>query len=207
MTGGRAGHTLWALVTLSLWVVAFAAASVPPPRPAHSAGAAPLFPVPPQRSTAHAASTAGRVPVRLTLPGAGLDAAVMPVGVGNDGRLAVPGDGKAAGWWKDTASPGSRQGSTVIVGHLDTRRGAAVFAPLTRANPGERVTVTTPAGMVGYRVRAVTVRRGAALPGEFITTTGPPRLVLITCTGPYRQGSGYRDRLYVDATPAPPSTR
>ena len=44
------------------------------------------------------------------------------------------------------------------------------------------------------------------LPGEFITTTGPPRLVLITCAGPYHQGSGYRDRLYVDAGPAPPSS-
>ncbi|MFF9757057.1 class F sortase [Streptomyces sp. NPDC014344] len=137
----------------------------------------------------------------------GLDAAVVPVGVGTDGRLAVPGDGKSAGWWKDTAPPGSRQGSTVIAGHLDTRRGAAVFASLTGAKPGDRVAVTTRAGMAGYKVRAVTVRRGAALPGEFITTKGPPRLVLVTCTGPYRQGSGYRDRLYVDATPAPPTTR
>ena len=112
--------------------------------------------------------------------------------------------GKAAGWWKDTAPPGSRQGSTVIAGHLDTTRGAAVFSPLPRAKPGDRVTITTATATVGYRVRTVAVRHGAALPGEFITVTGPPRLVLVTCTGPYRQGSGYRDRLYVDATPAPP---
>ena len=203
MTGGRAGHTLWALATLSLWVVALAAASVPA-RPAATAGAASLLPVPPQRSTAHTTSAAGRVPVRLTLLRVGLDAAVVPVTAGADGRLAVPGDGKAAGWWEDTAPPGSRQGSTVIAGHLDTPGGAAVFAPLTRAKPGDRVIITTATATVGYRVRAVTVRRGAALPGEFISITGPPRLVLVTCTGPYRQGSGYRDRLYVDATPAPP---
>ncbi len=201
MTGGRAGHTLWALATLSLWVVALAAASAPA-RPAVTAGAATLWPVPPQRSASHTTSRAS--PVRLTLARVGLDAAVMPIVVRADGRLAVPDDGKTAGWWKDTAPPGSRQGSTVIAGHLDTPRGAAVFAPLTRAKPGDRVTVTTEAARVGYRVRAVTVRRGAALPGEFITTTGPPRLVLVTCTGPYRHGSGYRDRLYVDATPAPP---
>ena len=201
MTGGRARHTLWALATLSLWVVALAAASAPA-RPAATAEAASLMPVPPQRSTAHTTSTAS--PVRLTLARVGLDAAVVPIVVKADGHLAVPGDGKAAGWWKDTAPPGSRQGSTVIAGHLDTPHGAAVFAPLTRANPGDLVTITTTAATVGYRVRAVIVRHGAALPGELITTTGPPRLVLVTCTGPYREGSGYRDRLYVDATPAPP---
>lgn len=134
----------------------------------------------------------------------GLDAAVVPVGVGADGSLDVPDDGEAAGWWKDTAVPGSRQGSVVITGHLDTRRGAAVFAPLSRAKVGARVKVTTPWGAVGYQVQAVTVRRGAALPAQFMTTTGPPRLVLVTCTGPYQKSSGYRDRLYIVAAPAPP---
>ncbi|MFP8958968.1 class F sortase [Streptomyces nanhaiensis] len=145
--------------------------------------------------------------MRLTLAAVGLDAAVVPVEVGTDGSLAVPGDGNAAGWWKDTAMPGSRRGSVVIAGHLDTRRGAAVFAPLVRAKPGDVVTVATVSGTVDYRVRAVTVRRGSALPIEFTTTTGPPRLVLVTCIGPYREGSGYRDRLYIDAAPAPGPSR
>ncbi|MFI9585939.1 class F sortase [Streptomyces sp. NPDC052236] len=123
--------------------------------------------------------------------------------MGADGRLGVPGDGRSAGWWEDSALPGSRRGTTVIAGHVDTLRGAAVFAPLTRARAGDPVRVTTGAGTLGYRVRAVTARRGSALPPELVATGGPPRLVLITCTGPYRPGSGYRDRLYIDAVPVP----
>ncbi|MBX9395774.1 class F sortase [Streptomyces sp. TRM72054] len=130
-----------------------------------------------------------------------LNAAVVPVELGADGRLGVPEDGRSAGWWKDTAPPGSRRGTTVIAGHVDTRRGAAVFAPLIRARTGDLVEVTTAAATFDYRVRAVTVRRGDALPTELFRTGGPPRLVLITCTGPYQPGSGYRDRLYIDAAP------
>ncbi|MEU0108453.1 class F sortase [Streptomyces sp. NPDC006251] len=130
-----------------------------------------------------------------------LSAALVPVEVGADGRLRVPEDGRSAGWWKDTAPPGSRRGTTVIAGHVDTRRGAAAFAPLSRADTGDLVQVTTGGSTFGYRVRAVTVRRGGTLPPELIVTGGPPRLVLITCTGPYQPGSGYRDRLYIDAVP------
>ncbi|MFF4550717.1 class F sortase [Streptomyces sp. NPDC001406] len=160
----RARHTLWRLTTLLLWINALAGASVP--ACSGLTGAAPGRAVPPQPAAA---------PVRLVLAAVGLNAVVVPVGVGADGRLAVPDDGKAAGWWMDTAVPGSRQGSVVIVGHLDTRRGAAVFGSLSQAKVGDPVTVTTPSGTVGYQVRAVTVRRGAALPTQFITTIGPPR--------------------------------
>ncbi|MGC5359969.1 class F sortase [Streptomyces sp. DT190] len=161
--------------------------------------------MPPQRIAAHATPASGRWPLRLTLAEADLDAAVVPVAVRTDGQLDVPEDAKTAGWWKDTAPPGSRQGSTLIAGHLDTRHGAAVFAPLTRAKPGDRVTVATPNSTLSYRVTTVTVRRGAALPDEYTATSGPPRLVLVTCTGPYLHGRGYRDRLYVAAAPAGPS--
>ncbi|MET9833527.1 class F sortase [Streptomyces sp. NPDC006385] len=124
----------------------------------------------------------------------------MPVAVGADGRLGVPGDGRSAGWWRDSAPPGAHRGTTIIAGHLDTGRGAAVFAPLTRARAGDIVRLgTRVGGEVRYRVRTVTVRRGGAIPEEMVGTGGPPRLVLITCTGPYRPGSGYRDRLYIDA--------
>ncbi|MEU0715743.1 class F sortase [Streptomyces lavendulocolor] len=122
---------------------------------------------------------------------------------------------KTAGWWKDSALPGSRRGTTVIAGHRDTRRGAAVFAALTRAKAGEPITVTTAgAGTIAYRIRAVTVRRSAALPAEFLSTTGPPRLVLIQPThltplprpvGSRKQGradGGHHRRVHRGAAPA-----
>ncbi|GHC27913.1 hypothetical protein GCM10010308_51250 [Streptomyces vinaceusdrappus] len=35
-----------------------------------------------------------------------------------------------------------------------------------------------------------------------LVSKGRSRLMLVTCTGPYPQGSGYRDRPYVTAAPA-----
>ncbi|MCX5302778.1 class F sortase [Streptomyces sp. NBC_00160] len=139
--------------------------------------------------------------MRVRAVSVALDAPVVAVGVGAGGRLEIPEDGQAAGWWKDTALTGSAEGVTVIAGHLDTRGGAAVFAPLTRLKPGQPVEVSTSAGTLDYRVRALTVRRGSELPARYLTTTGAHRLVLITCTGPYEEDSGYRDRLYIEATP------
>nr|WP_232107642.1 MULTISPECIES: class F sortase [Streptomyces] len=182
-----------------LWVAVLPAAGIPAP----PAGPVPA-PVPPAPTSYAALGTAqasGAAPARLILAAVSLNAAVVPVELGADGRLGVPEDGRSAGWWKDTAPPGSRRGTTVIAGHVDTRRGAAVFAPLVRARTGDLAQVTTAAATFDYRVRAVTVRRGDALPTELFRTGGPPRLVLITCTGPYQPGSGYRDRLYIDAAP------
>lgn len=195
MRGGRAGQTCWAMITVSLWVTALVSAGSPARPPVLS------VPAVSSPSTAHVLPETVGAPVRLSVEAAGLAAPVVPVGVGNDGRLQVPKAGTAAGWWKDTVPPGSRQGVTVIAGHLDTRRGPAVFAQLAGAERGDSVVVTTTAGTVRYRVTAVTTRAGAALPTEFLSTTGPHRLILVTCAGPFREGDGYRDRLYVEAAP------
>ncbi|MFH9818581.1 class F sortase [Streptomyces sp. NPDC017230] len=183
------------MVTVSLWITALLSAGSPARPPVLS------VPAVSSPSTAHVLPRAVGAPVRLSVEAASLAATVVPVGVGNDGRLQVPEAGTVAGWWKDTAPPGSRQGATVIAGHLDTLRGPAVFARLARAGRDDPVVVATTAGTVHYRVTAVTTRAGAAMPIEFLSTTGPHRLILVTCAGPYREGDGYRDRLYVEAAP------
>ena len=50
----------------------------------------------------------------------------MNLEVDSSGELGVPKNYAAAGWWASGPAPGS-DGAAVIVGHVDSQRGAAVF--------------------------------------------------------------------------------
>ena len=53
-----------------------------------------------------------------------------------------------------------------------------------------------------YRVTTVKIVRKDALPSSIYTRTGPARLVLVTCGGPFNAKAGhYRDNVIVTATP------
>ena len=75
--------------------------------------------------------------------------------------------------------------------------GCATVTP-RRTTGGRQADTSTTATALGTQstdssALPATMRCGAALPCELITTSGPPQLLLITCAGPYRQGSGHRD--------------
>jgi hypothetical protein len=55
---------------------------------------------------------------------------------------------------------------------------------LSRAHAGQRVTVTRAGKLFRFKVvHKVTMSRERNLPHRFFATTGPHRLVLISCTG------------------------
>ncbi|MHA6795069.1 class F sortase [Pseudonocardia bannensis] len=165
------------------------------------------------RPTDHPASWAGAgaptpaVPMRLRLPGLGVDAPVAPVGVGADGLLGVPDDPAVVGWWPDGAAPGSGRGTVVIDGHVDTRAGGpGALSRLRVLRPGAEATVLTDAGAVRYVVQTVRSYPKDALPAEVFASTGPPRLVLITCGGAFdRHARRYADNIVAYAVPDPPA--
>ena len=91
----------------------------------------------------------------------------------------------------------------MVVGHVDSRRGPAVFYRLGELRPGDRVVV----GLQGGRARPFLVERverrpKTALPNQRIwNRTRRPVLRLITCGGqlrPFHRGH-YRDNLIVYA--------
>ncbi|MEU5365887.1 class F sortase [Streptomyces sp. NPDC005925] len=143
-------------------------------------------------------------PERVQVREVGLDAPVRPVGVGERGAMTVPGDPLVAGWYRYGPAPGSRQGSAVLVGHVDSDTGAlGEFAALYEVRRGDRVEVRrTQAAPVVYRVVSrATVPKDELSPTVF-RRTGDPVLTLITCAPPFEpERGGYRANLVVTAEP------
>jgi hypothetical protein len=139
-------------------------------------------------------------PKRVTLARLGIDAAVNAVGIDlKAGALGIPDDIKKVGWWSDGAAPGDTHGTVLIGGHVDSaKKGAGAFYALKSARRGDIVKVDN------RRYRVTTVKRvaKASLPASIFTRTGAPKLVLVTCGGPFNAKIGhYRDNIIVTAVP------
>ena len=79
------------------------------------------------------------VPVRLRVPGIGVDSKLMALGLERDGSLETPPGGFPAGWFTKAPTPGE-VGPAIIAGHVryDT---PGVFARLTEVRRGDRIMV------------------------------------------------------------------
>lgn len=145
-------------------------------------------------------------PVRIAVPRLGVDAAVDAIGVAADGQLSLPDDVHRVGWYRFGPAPGSA-GSAVLAGHVDSHaQGLGALAPLREAAPGDEVQVTDAAGALSrWRVVGRELIDKSALPlGSLFGRTGPARLVLLTCGGPFQpELRSYRDNVVVVAEPLP----
>jgi sortase (surface protein transpeptidase) len=107
-----------------------------------------------------------------------------------------------AGWYRDGPTPG-QFGPAVLVGHVDTRTGPAVFKQLGDLRPGARIEIARQDGQVGvFEVNSVEEFHKDHLPpdrvyGDF----SRPGLRLITCGGDWVGGNlGYADNIVVFAS-------
>jgi hypothetical protein len=145
-------------------------------------------------------------PTRIRLETVEIDADISAVQIDlTHGTLGVPADIARAGWWKDGKPPGADAGAILIAGHVDSaREGRGAFFSLGRARVGDQVHVDTAGGRVfSYRVVSVRNHHKEALPTSVYSRTGAPRLVLVTCGGPFdQQTRRYRDNIVVTAVPA-----
>jgi hypothetical protein len=145
-------------------------------------------------------------PARLQIPALGVDTDVDAVGVDPDGQMSIPDDVSRVGWYRFGPAPGDG-GSAVIAGHVDDReQGLGVLAPLSEAAVGQEVTVTAADGTTSrWRVVSRELISKQVLPVDrLFTRTGPPRLTLITCGGPFLpELRSYRDNVVVIAEPLP----
>jgi len=144
-------------------------------------------------------------PTRVRVGALGIDAPVSPVGIDMDaGALGAPKNIDRVGWWRDGAAPGARNGAILLAGHVDSaRRGAGAFYPLEDASRGDRVELRSNDGRTRrYRVTSVRTMRKESLPADVYERSGPRRLVLVTCGGPFDARRGhYRDNVVVTAIP------
>ena len=148
-----------------------------------------------------AASEPRVLPVRLGIPDLRLDTRLITLGVHRDRTVEVPGDPDRAGWFRRGPTPGSL-GSSVILGHVDSDEGPAVFAGLSTLDPGARVEVTMDDGsIVTFEVHSVRTYANEAFPARRVYGShGRSELNLVTCGGEYDASrGGYQANVVVNA--------
>ena len=140
-------------------------------------------------------------PGRLVIPRIGVNAQVLGVGIAKDGSMAVTNESYTVGWYKLGTAPGDT-GDAVITGHLDWYDTShAVFYNLKLLRSGDDIEVQRLDGVTKHFVvtSTATVAYNASVPGLF-AGSGPARLSLITCGGPWDARKGeYLQRVIVNA--------
>ncbi|HSA49810.1 MAG TPA: class F sortase [Yinghuangia sp.] len=131
-------------------------------------------------------------PHRLRIPRIRVDAPVIGLGLDAAGVLEVPPatNSNLVGWYKDGAAPGSR-GASIMVGHVDTKSGPAVFWNLGILRQGDLITVDRADGKTAtFAVDSVEVFEKKAFPDDRVYGDTPDaQLRLITCGGVYDKQS------------------
>ncbi|TXL87938.1 class F sortase [Streptomyces sp. IB2014 016-6] len=137
----------------------------------------------------------GSTATRLRIPSVRVDAPLTRVSLDADGWIDAPPAGRPelAGHFQGSVTPGE-QGTSVIVGHVDTAQGPAVFYDLGRLAKDSRVEVTRADGTTAvFTVYGVESFTKHGFPAESVyRATGAPELRLITCGGPYTEKTGYQ---------------
>ncbi|CNF45824.1 Sortase (surface protein transpeptidase) [Mycobacterium tuberculosis] len=150
-----------------------------------------------------AAALPRSVPVRVAVPSIGVRAPLIGLGLAPDGSVRVPAADRPgeAGWYDRGPTPGER-GAAVLLGHVDSAKGAAVFYDLGRLRPGDRVEVARADG----RTAAFTIESVERVAKDRFPTRrvyGPldhAGLRLVTCGGTFdRTERSYRDNIIVYA--------
>ena len=121
------------------------------------------------------------------------------------GVMQIPLDPRRVGWWTGGAAPGAAHGTVVVVGHVNYAGITGVLAAVATTRPGDRVSIAEPGRRtVRYVIAAVrTYPKSSGIPAQVFARRGAPRLVLITCGGPFDSTTGnYEDNLVAYARPA-----
>lgn len=149
------------------------------------------------------------VPVAVDIPRIGVHSRLVDLNVDEAGVLDGPEDFAVAGWWAGGPVPGA-VGAAVLVGHVDSYKGPAVFIRVRELKPGDRIDVGRLGGStVSFTVDAVQQYRKDEFPTARVygPTTGP-ELRLITCGGEFdRRTKSYRDNVVVYAHRKPNSAQ
>ena len=142
------------------------------------------------------------LPVRLQIPAIAVSTPLVRLGRLPDGSIEVPHDWNTAGWYDRGPRPG-QPGPAVILGHVDSKTGPAVFFRLRALRPRDVVRV----GLADDRILVFRVQRVERYPKDKFPTeavylpTLNRELRLITCGGDFDYAAGsYRDNIVVYAT-------
>ena len=140
-------------------------------------------------------------PVALSIPVIDVQTHLVRLGQDPDGTVEVPRNPAEAGWFQPGPPPGAA-GSSVILGHVDSTSGPAVFYRLKELRAGDRITVRLDDGTtVRFRVHSTRTYANADFPARKVYgKQGPSQLNLVTCGGAYDSSrGGYQSNVVVNA--------
>ena len=155
------------------------------------------------RTSAKAAPTGDRAPARpvgISIPAIGVTSRLVGLGLNHDGSVEVPADAELAGWYRLGTRPGAT-GSAVILGHVDSDEGPAVFYLLRTLARGDLVDVATADGRTeGFRVQSVRTYPNGEFPAQRVYAARGSRILnLVTCGGAYDAAlGGYQANVVVE---------
>lgn len=141
-------------------------------------------------------------PIRLHIPAINVDAPFTELGLQPNGEIEVPGGYEEVGWYTKGPTPGEI-GPAVVLGHVDSYQGPAVFFSLGQLKPGDSIEIERQDGKtavfrVDYFERYPQSEFPTALIYGDLDYAG---LRLITCSGIYdRETSEYNLNLVVYAS-------
>lgn len=149
-------------------------------------------------------------PTELSIPDAAIQTSLLTVGRNADNTIQVPESYEAAGWYRYSPTPGEI-GPTIIVGHVDSYRGPAVFWRLSQLQPAQLVKIKRADGQtITYQVTEVKQFDQNNFPTtEVYGNISHAGLRLITCGGAYNRATNrYSHNTVVYATMLPkPASR
>ena len=130
-------------------------------------------------------------PVFLVVPAIGLSTKLSRLGLNADGTVEVPTDPNEPGWFHLGPTPG-QLGSSVLLGHVDSRTGPAVFFHLRQLSPGDEVIVVLADHLrERFTVRSVSTYDKARFPARRVYgATSHRSLNLVTCGGAFDSATG-----------------
>ncbi len=140
-------------------------------------------------------------PATITIPSINVHRPVEPVGVDRTGAMYTTKNLWDAGWYEGGPVPGA-PGDAVIEGHAGYPNAPLLFGRLQQLHPGDKIIVVLADGSRRlFLVDSLAVWRAGTGPPGMGEPYGPPRLTLITCTGPFDDHyKTYADRLAVEAS-------
>lgn len=139
------------------------------------------------------------MPVRIVIPAIEVAAGVDEMGLQKDKTVQVPENPMRTGWYRLGTTPGE-VGSAVVLGHVDSSVGSAIFARLRDLRPGDLVIVEAAGGATStFEVLRLATYPNDEFPAkEVYDAAGSQRLLnLVTCGGAYTRKAGYQANVVV----------
>ena len=141
-------------------------------------------------------------PLLLRIPALNINAPIIELGLQDNKEIEIPEGYEEVGWYRHGPTPGEL-GPAVVVGHVDSYEGAAVFYSLGQLKPGDLIEIDREDGTTAlFEVKILERYPQDDFPTEKVYgNIDHAGLRLITCSGSYdREAERYNRNLVVYAS-------